>query len=111
MKKCKKCGALQSDDRSVCLDCGSVLGRPMTEEEEENIKVEYVYSTSDTKYILPSEFCALHSLTETPLIDPNQPGTSPDPEQPMGPLLPAVPTPTPVPDTTDPFSNGGFQQH
>ncbi len=35
MKKCKKCGALQSDDRSVCLDCGSVLGRPMTDAEEE----------------------------------------------------------------------------
>ena len=34
MKKCKKCGALQSDDRSVCLDCGSVLGRPMTDAEE-----------------------------------------------------------------------------
>ena len=34
MKKCKKCGALQSDDRSVCLDCGTLLGRPMTEAEE-----------------------------------------------------------------------------
>ncbi len=34
MKKCKKCGALQNDDRSVCLDCGSVLGRPMSESEE-----------------------------------------------------------------------------
>ena len=35
MKKCKKCGAVQSDDRTVCLDCGAVLGRPMTEAEEE----------------------------------------------------------------------------
>jgi len=35
MKKCKNCGALQSDDRSVCLDCGTILGRPMTEAEEE----------------------------------------------------------------------------
>lgn len=34
MKKCKKCGALQSDDRSVCLDCGTLLGRPLTEAEE-----------------------------------------------------------------------------
>lgn len=34
MKKCKKCGALQNDNRSVCIDCGAVLGRSMTEEEE-----------------------------------------------------------------------------
>ena len=34
MKKCKKCGAVQSDDRTVCLDCGAMLGRPMTEAEE-----------------------------------------------------------------------------
>lgn len=34
MKKCKKCGALQNDDRSVCLDCGTILGRPLTEAEE-----------------------------------------------------------------------------
>ena len=35
MKKCKKCGALQSDEKTTCLDCGTLLGRPMTEEEEE----------------------------------------------------------------------------
>ncbi|MBE6598784.1 MAG: hypothetical protein E7638_05030 [Ruminococcaceae bacterium] len=34
MKKCKKCGALQNDDRTVCIDCGTLLGRPMTAEEE-----------------------------------------------------------------------------
>lgn len=34
MKKCKQCGALQNDDRTVCLDCGALLGRPMTDEEE-----------------------------------------------------------------------------
>ncbi len=34
MKKCKKCGAVQSDDRSTCVDCGTVLGRPMDEAEE-----------------------------------------------------------------------------
>jgi len=34
MKKCKKCGAIQSDERTVCLDCGTMLGRPMTESEE-----------------------------------------------------------------------------
>ncbi len=34
MKKCKKCGALQSDDRATCLDCGAVLGKPLSEAEE-----------------------------------------------------------------------------
>ncbi len=35
MKKCKKCAAIQSDERSTCIDCGTVLGRPMPEAEEE----------------------------------------------------------------------------
>lgn len=34
MKKCRKCGAVQNDDRTTCVDCGALLGRPMTEEEE-----------------------------------------------------------------------------
>lgn len=34
MKKCKKCGALQSDEKTICLDCGTLLGRSMTAEEE-----------------------------------------------------------------------------
>ena len=34
MKKCKKCGAVQSDERTTCVDCGTVLGRPMDEAEE-----------------------------------------------------------------------------
>ena len=34
MKKCKKCGALQSDDRMTCLDCGAVLGKPLSEAEK-----------------------------------------------------------------------------
>ena len=33
MKKCPKCGAVQSDSRNVCLDCGTLLGRAMTKEE------------------------------------------------------------------------------
>ena len=35
MKKCKNCGALQSDDKTTCLDCGTLLGKPMNEKEEE----------------------------------------------------------------------------
>ncbi len=34
MKKCRMCGAVQSDKRGVCIDCGALLGKPMSEEEE-----------------------------------------------------------------------------
>lgn len=34
MKKCSKCGAIQNDDRTTCLDCGALLGKPLSEEEE-----------------------------------------------------------------------------
>ncbi len=40
MKKCRQCGAIQSDDRNTCLDCGAVLGRPMPAEEEKRIEAE-----------------------------------------------------------------------
>ncbi len=73
-----------------------------TEEEskKENIKTQYVYTTSDTKYILPSEYCNVHTFVET------------IPSDPYYPYYPALATPTPVPENnTDPFSNGGFQSH
>ncbi len=79
-----------------------------TEKELEQIKTQYVYTTSDTKYILPSEYCAIHTFVETLPIDPFNPMV---PVEPQNPFIPAVPSPTPVPDTTDPFSNGGFQSH
>ena len=68
-----------------------------TEKELEQVKVQYVYTTSDTKYILPSEYCEIHTFVETP-VDP------------FAPALPN-PTPTPVPDATDTFSNEGYQSH
>lgn len=34
MKKCSKCGALQSDDKRHCIDCGSLLGKSLTASEE-----------------------------------------------------------------------------
>jgi len=37
MKICEKCGAHQSDDRSTCLDCGAILGKPLSEEEEREL--------------------------------------------------------------------------
>jgi len=35
MKKCDNCGAVQSDDRIFCVDCGERLGRPMSKADEE----------------------------------------------------------------------------
>ena len=35
MKKCKKCGTVQSNDRNICIECDSILGKPMTKNEEE----------------------------------------------------------------------------
>ena len=37
MKKCKKCGALQNDDNNTCIDCGAVLGKPLSEKEAAEI--------------------------------------------------------------------------
>lgn len=34
MKKCRKCGALQSDERTLCIDCGALLGDAMNAAEE-----------------------------------------------------------------------------
>lgn len=33
MKKCGNCGAVQNDARTVCIDCGERLGRPMSDAE------------------------------------------------------------------------------
>ena len=89
-----------------------------TEKEQENIKEQYVYTTSDTKYILPSEYCEIHTFVETPFdpfapVDPFNPVIPTDPQTPADPFAPAMPspTPTPVPDPTDIFSNGDFQPH
>ena len=35
MKKCKHCGAVQSDDNMICMDCSSPLGSSMSEQENE----------------------------------------------------------------------------
>ena len=34
MKKCGKCGAVQSDDRTQCVDCGALLGAPLSDADE-----------------------------------------------------------------------------
>ena len=57
MKKCKKCGALQSDGRSTCIDCGTALGRPLSEADEElaeallNDKLDSMAERADDFYV------------------------------------------------------------
>ena len=76
---------------------------------DEEVKKQYVYTTSDTKFILPSEYCTMHTFVETIPQDPFAPVVPTDPQHPF---QPTIPTPTPVPaDTADPFANGGFQSH
>ena len=81
-----------------------------TEEEtkKENIKTLYEYTTSDTKYILPSEYCTIHTFVETNPQDSYYTNNT------VYPYVPYFPTPTPTmapEETTNPFSNGGFQSH
>ncbi len=38
MKKCQKCGAIQNDDRTNCLDCGALLGKPLSEAEADAVE-------------------------------------------------------------------------
>ncbi len=40
MKKCDNCGAVQSDDRTVCIDCGNYLDRQMTNAEAKQHEAE-----------------------------------------------------------------------
>ncbi len=47
MKICKKCGAVQDDSRTSCLDCGAILGKPVSEAEESRVEDE-LYDTIDT---------------------------------------------------------------
>lgn len=39
LKKCKNCGMIQSDDNTVCLDCSSPLGTPMSEAENAEAEI------------------------------------------------------------------------
>lgn len=61
MKICKNCGARQSDDRSTCIDCGAVLGKPLTEAEEREVNEDIsdaLYDMSERTqefYVSPAE--------------------------------------------------------
>lgn len=38
MKLCEHCGAHNSDERTVCVDCGERLGKPLSQQEEEQLR-------------------------------------------------------------------------
>lgn len=40
MKQCEKCGAIQGDNRTVCVDCGAFLGEPLSSREEARANAE-----------------------------------------------------------------------
>lgn len=40
MKKCRKCGAYNSNERQYCVDCAQRLGEGLSEQEEENFTWE-----------------------------------------------------------------------
>lgn len=47
MKKCKKCGAIQSADRTLCVDCGELLGTPMSQDERAQTEAALSDTVSD----------------------------------------------------------------
>lgn len=47
MKLCQKCGAVQNDDRTTCVDCGALLGDSMTEGEEKAVNAELSETVTD----------------------------------------------------------------
>ena len=57
-------------------------------------KKQYKYTTSDTKYILPSDFCNVHSFVEiiptTPLPEIEPPTTIPTPTIPPNAIGPSL---------------------
>lgn len=38
MKLCEKCGTPQNDDNFRCVECGAILGKPLSDEEEDRAK-------------------------------------------------------------------------
>ncbi len=59
MKKCEKCGAIQRKGRSVCVDCGALLGRAVSETEKEQTeeaissKLSSMSERSEDFYVSP----------------------------------------------------------
>ena len=76
MKKCKSCGALQKDERTVCIDCGQRLGKPLSDSElealEEGIhaQLDEMSDATDDFYVTKTDkiLIILHALFSVALI-------------------------------------------
>ncbi len=76
MKKCKSCGALQKDERTVCVDCGQRLGKPLTDSElkalEEGLEIQLEEMSDNADGFHVSRFdyvlIALHAILSVALI-------------------------------------------
>ncbi|MBP3378548.1 MAG: hypothetical protein J6L96_07350 [Clostridia bacterium] len=76
MKKCKSCGALQKDERTVCIDCGQRLGKPLTDSEAEALeegldnKLEEMCDATDDLRVTKTDkvLILLHILSTAALI-------------------------------------------
>ncbi|HAN21230.1 MAG: hypothetical protein A2Y15_06675 [Clostridiales bacterium GWF2_36_10] len=47
MKKCKKCGIVQNDERTICIECGNFLGKPLSKEESKHYNEEITDKVND----------------------------------------------------------------
>ena len=76
MKKCTRCGALQKDERNVCIDCGQRLGKPLTDSELEALeegldsKLEEMCDATDDLRVTKTDklLILLHILSTVALI-------------------------------------------
>ena len=57
MKVCNKCGAYNSDERCLCVDCNELLGKKLSKLEEQQMresideKMEKIYNSKDPLYV------------------------------------------------------------
>ena len=93
---------LIKDEPDIYIPTKEDLSTAPPENPTTSKKQQYAYTTSDTKYILPSDFCNIHTFVEVTPIDP--PDT----------IIPPLSAPTTTPDIiiVDPYSTSeGFQSH
>lgn len=92
---------LIKDEPKIYIPTKDDLSTAPPENPATSTKKQYSYTTSDTKYILPSDFCNMHTFVEVAPIEP----------EPFTPDT-TLPTPTTPTDVVNPYStDNGFQSH
>ena len=92
---------LIKDEPKIYIPTKEDLSTAPPEDPATSKKKQYSYTTSDTKYILPSDFCNVHTFVEVAPIEP----------EPFTPDT-TLPTPTTPIDIVNPYStDNGFQSH